>query len=117
MNSSNHFYWNTGPELVSYSSLTIGWYGLFFASGFYLGFHIMRWVFNREKKPLNTLDNLFILMVLGAVVGARLGHCFFYDPAYYLANPLEIFKIWHGGLASHGGAVGMLLAMYGYAKK
>lgn len=77
----------------------------------------MSWVFNRENKEINTLDLLFVYMVLGAVIGARLGHCFFYDPEYYLLNPLEIFKIWQGGLASHGGAVGMLLAMYGYAKK
>ena len=56
-------------------------------------------------------------MVLGAVLGARLGHCLFYDPAYYLSNPLEILKIWQGGLASHGGVVGMLIAMYVYAKQ
>lgn len=77
----------------------------------------MRWVFKREKKSLNTLDNLFIFMVLGAVIGARLGHCFFYDPEFYLSNPLEIFKIWQGGLASHGGVAGMLIAMYVYAKQ
>ena len=77
----------------------------------------MRWVFLREEKPLNSLDKLFVYMVLGAVVGARLGHVVFYDPGYYLANPLEIFKIWQGGLASHGGSVGMLAAMYFYAKQ
>lgn len=56
-------------------------------------------------------------MVLGAVVGARLGHCLFYDPAYYFANPLEIMKIWEGGLASHGGTVGMIIAIYTYARQ
>lgn len=77
----------------------------------------MRWIYIREKKSLATLDKIFIYMVLGAVLGARLGHCLFYDPAYYLSNPLDILKIWEGGLASHGGVVGMLIAMYVYARK
>ena len=77
----------------------------------------MRWVYIREGKSLATLDRIFIYMVLGAVLGARLAHCLFYDPAYYLSNPLEIIKIWQGGLASHGGVVGMLIAMYVYAKQ
>lgn len=77
----------------------------------------MRWVFIREGKALASLDKIFIYMVLGAVLGARLGHCLFYDPSYYLTNPLEILKIWKGGLASHGGTIGMLLAMYLYAKQ
>lgn len=113
----NYFHWNTWPELISFGNFSIGWYGVFFATGFYLGFHIMRWVFSREEKSLATLDKIFIYMVLGAVLGARLGHCLFYDPAYYLSNPLEILQIWKGGLASHGGVVGMLIAMYVYAKQ
>lgn len=113
----NYFHWNTSPELISFGSISIAWYGVLFASGFYLGFHIMRWVYRREEKSLASLDKIFIYMVLGAVLGARLGHCLFYDPAYYLSNPIEILKIWEGGLASHGGAVGMLIAMYVYAKQ
>lgn len=105
------------PKLVSFGDISIAWYGLLFASGFYLGYHIMRWVYRRERKSPATLDKIFIYMVLGAVLGARLGHCLFYDPAYYLSNPLEILKIWEGGLASHGGVVGMLIAMYVYAKQ
>ena len=117
MDISNYFHWNTSPEIFSFSGLSVGWYGVFFASGFFLGFHIMRWIYSREGKSLATLDNIFIYMVLGAVLGARLGHCLFYDPTYYLSNPLEILKIWQGGLASHGGVVGMLIAMYIYAKQ
>jgi len=116
VNISDYFHWDTAAELISVSGFSIGWYGVFFAAGFYLGFHIMIWVFNREKKSTETLDHLFVYMVLGAVIGARLGHCFFYEPEFYLSNPLKIFKIWEGGLASHGGAFGMLLAMYLYAK-
>lgn len=117
MEISNYFIWNADPQLVSFGDLGIGWYGLLFASGFYFGYHIMRWVFTREDKSLETIDNIFIYMVLGAVLGGRLAHCLFYEPAYYLSNPLEIIMIWEGGLASHGGVVGMLIAMYFYAKK
>lgn len=112
-----YFQWNADPILFSYGNITIGWYGLLFATGFYLGFHLMRWVYKRDNKPLASLDVLFIYMVLGAVIGARLGHCLFYDPAYYLANPLQILKIWEGGLASHGGTVGMLVAVYVYSRQ
>ena len=113
----NYFIWNTGPELVSFGNVHIAWYGLLFAAGFFFGYHIMRWIFISEGKSLKSLDKIFIYMVLGAVLGARLGHCLFYDPIFYLSNPLEILKIWQGGLASHGGTVGMLIAMYVYAKQ
>lgn len=113
----NFFEWNTSPVLISFGNFSIAWYGVLFASGFFLGFQIMRWVFLREGKSLNTLDRIFVYMVLGAVLGARLGHCLFYDPAYYMANPLEIIKIWEGGLASHGGTVGMIIAIYVYARQ
>ena len=113
----SYFDWNISPKIFSIGDFSIAWYGVLFALGFYLGFHIMRWVYIRESKSLKTLDIIFIYMVLGAVLGARLAHCFFYDPNYYISNPLEILKIWEGGLASHGGVVGMLLAMYYYAKK
>ncbi len=117
MNTSSYFHWNVEPELVSFGSFSIAWYGLLFAAGFFIGFHIIRWIFAREGKSDTTIDTLFIYMVLGAVLGARIGHILFYDPAYYLTNPLEILKIWQGGLASHGGVVGMLVAMYVYARK
>jgi prolipoprotein diacylglyceryl transferase len=70
----------------------------------------MQWVYQREGKDIKQLDRLLYYMFAGAVIGARLGHCFFYEPEYYLANPLEILYIWKGGLASHGGTVGMLIA-------
>lgn len=58
-----------------------------------------------------------IYTMLGTVIGARLGHCLFYAPEYYLANPIEIFKIWEGGLASHGGTLGIIIAIYFYSKR
>lgn len=116
MNITNYINWNGSPEIFTFAGFSIGWYGLLFASGFYLGFHLTQWIFKHENKDINSLDRFFVYMVVAAIIGGRLGHCIFYAPDYYFANPLEIFKIWHGGLASHGGAVGMLLAMYLYAK-
>ena len=77
----------------------------------------MKWVYSIEGKDEAMLESMFIYIVIGIVVGARLGHCLFYDPAYYLANPLKIFAVWEGGLASHGGGTGVLLALYLYVKK
>lgn len=112
-----YFVWNVDPVLFSWGPVTIRWYGLFFALGFFQGFLILKWMFRREGKPPEDLDDLFLYVFLGVLVGARLGHCLIYDPQYYLSNPLEILKIWKGGLASHGGALGVLLAGYYFAKR
>jgi prolipoprotein diacylglyceryl transferase len=77
----------------------------------------MQYFYKNEGKPTADADKLAIYVVIGTIIGARLGHCFFYDPAYYLSNPIEIFKVWHGGLASHGGAIGILLAIWIYTKR
>jgi prolipoprotein diacylglyceryl transferase len=66
---------------------------------------------------VDDLDRLLIYIVIGTLVGARLGHCLFYDPVYYLTHPLKILAIWEGGLASHGGGAGILLSLYIYQKK
>jgi len=63
------------------------------------------------------LDNLLYTLFFSAVIGARLGHCFFYDASYYLANPIEILMVWKGGLASHGGTIGILIGVWFYVKK
>ena len=63
------------------------------------------------------MDKLFVYMLLFTVVGARLGHCLFYEPSHYLSNPIEFLYIWEGGLASHGGAIGILIGLFIYARK
>jgi phosphatidylglycerol---prolipoprotein diacylglyceryl transferase len=113
----SYIYWNVRPELIRLGPLTVRWYGLFFALLFWLGYLIVRWEFRVENKNDQDLDRLLIYIVIGTVVGARLGHCLLYDPAYYLKHPLEILAIWKGGLASHGGAVGVLTALYFYARR
>ncbi len=109
--------WNASPEIFSLGPLHLRWYGLMFLTGFTLGFMGMKKICLWEGKPIEKLDSLLVHLVLGTTIGARLGHCLFYDPVYYLSNPIEIFKIWEGGLASHGGVIGVLLAIWIFLRK
>lgn len=109
--------WDVNPEIIRVGGFAIRWYGLLFALAFYFGYLIMAKVFKKEKIDIKVLDQLAIYMIVGTVIGARLGHCLFYQPEYYLSRPLEILKIWEGGLASHGAALGILLAVYFFARK
>lgn len=113
----SHITWDVSPELFSLGPVTVRWYGLLFAAAFVVGYRIMYWVFKREGKPIADLEQLAIYMIVGTVIGARLGHCLFYSPEYYLSNPIEILMVWKGGLASHGATVGILIALYYYSKK
>jgi phosphatidylglycerol---prolipoprotein diacylglyceryl transferase len=110
------FSWNADPIAVSIGPLSIHWYGMFFAAAFIVGLQIMGRMFVREGRDKNDLDSLLAFVVIGALVGARLGHCLLYDPAHYLSSPLDILKIWEGGLASHGGVVGILVAVWAFAR-
>lgn len=113
----NYINWNVDPDIVSFWGLTIRYYGLLFASSFLFGYIIMQKIFKKEGLSIELLDKLTVYMAVGTVVGARLGHCLFYQPDYYLSHPWEILKIWHGGLASHGAAIGILIALYYFSKK
>ncbi|MEG8947983.1 prolipoprotein diacylglyceryl transferase [Rosettibacter firmus] len=110
-------YWDVNPEIFKLGPFTIRWYGVLFAMGFLVGYQIMSYIFKKENKNLVHLNDLLWYMILGTVIGARLGHCLFYNPDYYLNHPLEIIMVWKGGLASHGGAIGILLALYYFVKK
>ena len=94
----------------------VRWYGLLFAMSFVVGSFIGSWVYRRENKAQKTLDRLILCLAIGTVVGARLGHCIFYNPEYYFSNPIRILRIWEGGLASHGAGIGLLLAVWYYTK-
>jgi prolipoprotein diacylglyceryltransferase len=115
----SYIIWSPNPDIFTIPVLEhpIRWYGLLFALGFILSQQIMFYIFKKEGKPEKHVEKLTVYMVVATIVGARLGHCLFYDPAHYLSNPLEILKIWEGGLASHGGAIGILVALYLYARK
>jgi prolipoprotein diacylglyceryl transferase len=109
--------WNVNPEIFNSGSFAVRWYGLLFACSFLFGYYLISKFLQKENLPLHLRDVLLTYMFIGVVVGARLGHCIFYEPAFYLSNPLEIFKIWEGGLASHGGALGILICLYIFARK
>ena len=109
--------WNVDPEIFSIGQLSIRWYGLMFASAFLSGYIVFTRFLATERLTSEMLDQLLIYIAVGTVIGARLGHCFFYEPDYFLANPLEILKIWKGGLASHGAAIGILLSLWLYVRK
>jgi phosphatidylglycerol---prolipoprotein diacylglyceryl transferase len=109
--------WAPSPEIFSLGPLSVRYYGLFFAVAFLLGYYIVDRMFRRENVPEEWLEKLFIYVMVATVIGARLGHVFFYAWDYYSQHPDEILKVWQGGLASHGGAVGILLAIWIYSKK
>ena len=113
----NLFYtiWNANPEIIS--GLPPRWYGLLFALGFLIGSYIMRWIYKLDGRDPEEVERLTLYMVVATIVGARVGHCLFYDPIYYLSNPLKILYIWEGGLASHGAAISIILGMVIYSRK
>lgn len=112
-----HLIWNVDPVLLSLGSFKIHWYGALFATAILSGLQVMKWIFATENLKAESLDTLLSYVVFGIIIGARLGHCFFYDPGYYFSNPLKILAIWEGGLASHGGVLGVMIATVIYAKK
>jgi len=119
MNMLGYIIWTFDPSLftLSFTDYAPRWYGVLFALGFILSQQIMFRIFKKEGKPEKDVERMTTYMVAATIIGARLGHCLFYDPAYYLANPIKILMVWEGGLASHGGAIGILVAIYLFCKK
>lgn len=113
----SYIHWHPNPEIFNIGGFGIRWYGLLFALGFLFGYLIMQKIFKRENLDQKSLDRLSLYMLIGTVVGARLGHCFFYEPNHFLSHPWQILNIRQGGLASHGAAIGILLALYLFSKK
>jgi phosphatidylglycerol---prolipoprotein diacylglyceryl transferase len=127
--TSNYINWNPDPEIVNIFGISIRYYGLLFVGGLILCIYILGWIFKREKIPSENLEKLSIYGMIGILAGARLGHCLFYEPSYYLSHPLEMILpitflpeggikfIGYQGLASHGGVLGLLIALYFYSRK
>jgi prolipoprotein diacylglyceryl transferase len=118
--------WNPDVEIFKIGSFAVRYYSLMFVIAFVLGLQIMKKIFNREGVPIEKLDSLFIYTVVATLLGARLGHFLFYDPEFLFSRPLEVllpiqlnpFRFTgYQGLASHGAAIGIILAMYFYSKK
>ena len=125
----NFIHWNINSEIINIMGFSLRYYGVLFGGGIMLCVFILKWIFKNENISLDKLDTLTIYGVIGIFVGARLGHCLFYDPAYYFNHPLEMllpiqqadngeYKFTgYQGLASHGGAVGLIIALILYSKK
>ncbi len=109
--------WSPDPEIFSFWGIRIVWYGLLWATSFLAGQQIMFHIFRKENKTDRDVESLTMYMLIATIVGARLGHVFFYEPDIYLANPIKILKIWEGGLASHGATIGILTGIFMYARK
>ena len=109
--------WDIDPILLQIGGFQLRYYGLLFIVGFYLGYYMFKYFFRRENKPVELLDTLLWTLMLCTIVGARLGHCLFYQPEYFLARPVEILKVWEGGLASHGGTIAIMIGMWWFVKK
>ncbi len=112
--------WKVDSQLIE-GMKTPNLYGLLFVTGLIIGFFVVKNLFKKENISEKELDKLVLYMVLSTIVGARLGHVFFYGPywgeAGYLSNPGNILKVWEGGLASHGAAVAILIALWFYSRK
>lgn len=117
MSILNYITWDVSPEIFNIGPLSIRWYGLLFALGFIIGQRILTKIYVAEGRTEGDVDVITIYMIIGTVVGARLGHTLFYSPEYYLSNPIEILKIWEGGLASHGATIGILFALWLFSRK
>lgn len=120
--------WNASAEIID-GWRTPNWYGILFISGLLLGYYVIKKMFNQEQIGEQKLEKLTYYVILATIIGARLGHVLFYGPYHdyvdacgvqqqgYFDHPLTIFYVWEGGLASHGGAIALLIALYLYSKK
>lgn len=107
-----YFRWNPDPILFDFGFIQLKAYGVLFVTGFVLGYFFFRREAIRKSIPVAQLDTLLFLVLGLSILGARLAHVFFYDWALYKHNPGSILKIWEGGLASHGGGIGMVLGAW-----
>ncbi|MBQ7576479.1 MAG: prolipoprotein diacylglyceryl transferase [Bacteroidales bacterium] len=111
--------WNVDPIICRIGPLALRYYSILFVLGFPIGYWLFIKFYKREEVNTDLLEPLLYALLIGTIVGARLGHCLFYQPDYFLtkAHWLEIFQPWKGGLASHGGAIGVLLAVWWYSAR
>lgn len=121
----NYIIWNPDGTLIDFGFYQLRWYSVLFGLGFVLGYQFVKWRFKRDNVNIKLLDNLAVYLVVGTIIGARLGHCIFYDWDYYQNHLLEILLpfsfspsfefIGYRGLASHGGGVGVIVALLIFA--
>lgn len=125
----NYIHWNPDPEIINVFGISLRYYGILFVGGLILSIYLLGLIFKKENIPSENLEKLATYGMIGIIIGARLGHCLFYEPSYYLAHPLEMILpisflpdggikfTGYQGLASHGGVLGVLIALYIYSRK
>ncbi len=125
----NYIIWNPDKVFFTLGSFEVRWYGLLWCIGLAAAYFIVQWIYRREKIGQDKFEPLFIYCFVGIILGARLGHCLFYEPAYFLSHPIEMFLpirqladgSWkltgYAGLASHGGTAGIILALWLYVRR
>lgn len=104
--------WDVSREMFSVGPFTGYYYGMFWATGLLIGYWLLHQFAKAESVPERVVDRMALYSAIGVMIGARLGHCFVYEPSYYFAHPVDVLYFWEGGLASHGGGVGVLIGMY-----
>ncbi len=109
--------WNVNPEIFSLGQFTLRWYSFLMALAFLVCYYLASRTVMREGYSVKVQENGTVYFVAGLIIGARLGHCLFYEPAFYLQQPLSILYVWKGGLSSHGAVLGIMGGMYIYARK
>lgn len=109
-------HWNINPEIFHLGPFSVRWYGLMFALSFILGYRMVEKELKHEGENIKWMDSLLVYIVAGTILGARFGHVFFYGWDYYSQHPAEILMIWKGGLASHGGVVGVFISLLIFSK-
>ena len=109
------FVWTMNPEVVSF--LPIRWYGIMFACSFIIGQYILNWAYKHDNTPVSLVEKFATYAIAGTIIGARAGHMFFYDFKALAADPMSLFRVWEGGLASHGGGIGLFITCYIFYKK
>lgn len=110
------------PEIMGFGPFPIHWYGIAYIAGFFCGLAYFKFLLRRRNQPVAApnitekhADDMFVWVVLGIILGGRLGYVFFYNPTYYLANPHDMLAIWQGGMSYHGGMLGVFLAVLLFA--
>jgi len=112
-----HVLWNVDPVMVHLGPIELRWYGLLFAGGILAAYLVGVGSFEQAGGSREETNRLLGYVVIGTIVGARLGHCLLYEPGYYLRHPLEIVAVWRGGLASHGGVAGIVVAVWLFGRR
>ncbi|MEX0724391.1 MAG: prolipoprotein diacylglyceryl transferase [Gracilimonas sp.] len=113
----NNLSWGIDPVIFELGPIAPRWYGVLFAGAFVSGYLFGVKMWKDAGRKVEEMENILTWVLVGTVIGARLGHVIFYDPSYYLRNLDQVLAVWNGGLASHGAAIGIIIAMYYLAKK